>query len=99
MIRHIVVWKLSATDAAAREQATVEVERAFAGLADVIPEVRALRIERNVVHNDVNWDIALVSDFDSAEDLAAYQVNPDHRVAAAVVTARVSSRASIDYEF
>lgn len=99
MIKHIVFWNLSATDAAAREQAAQEIVDAFDGLENRIPELLSISIERNVVESDSNADLALVSEFESLEALDAYLKHPDHEAAAAVSRARVSKRNVIDYEF
>ena len=99
MIKHLVVWKLAATDDAARDLAAREIVEAFAGLESRIPQLVSIGIERNMAAFDRNWDLVLVSEFESLDDLAAYQAHPEHLVAAAVPSARVTERASIDYEF
>lgn len=99
MIKHIVMWKLKAADATARDKASKEVEAAFAGLDELVPQIVTLDIVRNVVHDDRNWDLALVSEFMDEGDLAAYIANEDHKKAAAVIIALAAERAAIDYEF
>ncbi len=99
MIKHIVLWRLLATDAVARSKAIEEVETAFSGLDALVSEIVTLDIVRNVVHNDSNWDIGLVSEFRDERDFAGYLANADHKKAGAVVSALAAERASIDYEF
>ena len=98
MIRHIVQWKLRAEDAEARAAAVAEIAAALEGLVPVIDELISLEVHPNVAYEDVNWDVVLVADYASVDDLAAYQVHPAHVAAAAVVRSHVTERASIDFE-
>ena len=98
MIRHVVSFKFSAVDAAARELAATEIVAALEALPAVIPEILAFEVGRNVAYPDSNWDIVLISDFASLEALEAYQVHPDHQKVVAIVRERVSTRSSVDFE-
>lgn len=98
MIRHIVSWKLKATDEDARARAAEEIAHALHGLSTHIPEIVDIRVSRNVANHDKNHDIVLVADFASLEHLETYQVHPEHIKAAGVVGARVSARACVDLE-
>ena len=98
MIRHIVSWKLKATDEDARARAAEEIATALHGLPTHIPEIVDLRVSRNVVSNDRNHDLALVAHFHSVEHLESYLVHPEHLKAAGVIGARVSARACVDLE-
>ena len=72
MIRHIVMWKF-------REGEEENVERFLNGLQSlygVIPQLKRCEVLRNVAAG--NYDAALVSDFDSMEDLEAYKKDPRH---------------------
>ena len=98
MIRHIVSWKLKATEPAAQAIAAGEIAEALEGLIPVIPEIVALAVSRDVSQNEKNHHLALVADFVSLEDLEAYVVHPAHIRAAGVIGARVSARACVDLE-
>ena len=98
MIRHIVTWKLRAEDAEAKAAAIAEIATALEGLVPVIDELISLEVHPNVAYEDVNWDVVLVADYASVDDLAAYQVHPAHVAAAAIVRGHVTERASIDFE-
>lgn len=92
MIRHIVLWKF-------RPGTEAERERFLSGLAalqGVIPELKASRVVRNV--GEGNYDAALISDFDSLEDLAHYKADPRHRAVSALCQSIRESRAAVDYE-
>lgn len=98
MIRHIVTWKLRAEDADAKAAATAEIKAALEGLVPLIEELISLDVHSNVAYHDVNWDVVLIADYATVDDLAAYQVHPDHVAAAAIVRSHVTERASIDFE-
>ncbi|MBR6678299.1 MAG: Dabb family protein [Oscillospiraceae bacterium] len=72
MIRHIVMWKF-------REGEEENVQRFLDGLQSlygVIPELKQCEVIRNV--KEGNYDAALISTFDSMEDLEAYKKDPRH---------------------
>lgn len=98
MIRHIVTWKLKAEDEAAKAIAAAEIATALEGLVSYIPEIISLKVARNIAYSDKNFDVVLVAEYATLEDLETYQVHPEHIKAAGVVGARVSARASIDFE-
>ena len=98
MIKHIVTWKLIAEDVSTKAASTAAIRDALEPLAGVIEGVRTLTIHANVAAPEANWDVVLLSEFDSIEALEAYQTHPAHMIAAGVVREHVSDRASIDVE-
>ena len=98
MIRHIVSWKLADADEASKSAAFAEISAALSVLPASLPQIRSLTVARNMAYPEKNFDVVLVADFASLDDLEAYQVSPQHIAAAEVVKARVSARASIDFE-
>lgn len=98
MIRHIVVWGLKAERADARAASIAAITAALEPLADTVPVIRSIRVHANAAMPERNRDVVLIADFDSVDDLAAYVEHPLHVAAAAIVTAHVGERASIDIE-
>jgi len=98
MIRHIVLWKLKADDAAAKAEAVAAIAAALEPLVGVIDGLESLTISANVAFPDTNWDVALVADYPTVADLEAYQVHPEHVKAAAVVREHTAQRATVDFE-
>lgn len=97
-IRHVVTWKLAAEDAAVRTEQAAEVARRLNALEGVVPQVRSISAGANVAYPDANWDVTLVADFDSIEELEAYQVHPAHEEVVAYVRSVVASRVAVDFE-
>jgi heme-degrading monooxygenase HmoA len=99
MIKHIVTWKLKATDESAKAEAYTAMAGALLPLASSVPSVLSLTVARNAAYPDTNWDVVLVAEYASFDDLEAYQVHPEHKAAGMIVRAHVAERASIDFEF
>lgn len=102
MIRHIVSWQLAAQDDATRDADAEAIRDALESLVGVIPEIRSLVVRRNVVPAEViagNWDLVLVGEYDSVEDLVTYVEHPLHQEAVAVVRPRVAARSAVDLEY
>ncbi|MFE6735550.1 Dabb family protein [Microbacterium sp. NPDC057650] len=98
MIRHVVMWKLASEDASERAEQAAEVARRLNVLDGVVPQLRAVNAGANAVPIDSNWDVALVADVESTEDLEAYQVHPAHVEAAGYIRSVVASRVAVDFE-
>lgn len=58
--------------------------------------LKASQVVRNV--GEGNYDAALISDFDSLEDLARYKADPRHQAVSALCKSIRESRAAVDYE-
>ena len=98
MIRHVVTWKLSSEDAAERASQAAEVARRLNALDGVVPQLLSISAGANSVYPDANWDVTLVADFDSVEELEAYQVHPAHEKVAVYIRSVVASRVAVDFE-
>ena len=100
MIKHIVCWKL-------KEQAEshLAIENAFKikslleALISKIPQIGKLEIGINEASApSTNWSLVLYSEFDSWEDLQAYQSHPEHVKAGAFVKSVTELRSCVDYK-
>ena len=98
-IRHIVMWKLSASTSEEREQQYLEIKSALEGLNGVIPEIRSLTVSQNVHKIGDNYDVVLDSVFDSIADVEAYAAHPAHVEAGKVPKSYAVARAQVDVEF
>jgi hypothetical protein len=98
MIRHVVTWKLAEQDAAQRAEQAAEVARRLNALDGVVPQLRSISAGANVAYPEANWDVTLVADFDSIDELEAYQVHPAHEEIVAFVRSVVASRVAVDFE-
>jgi hypothetical protein len=95
MVTHIVFFKLKDTSpasiGAAREK--------LLGMEGNIDLLRHLEVGVDVIRSDRSFDLALVTRFDSLDDLQAYQVHPYHAGIVVPYMKSVSAAvAAVDYE-
>lgn len=91
MVQHIVMWKF-------KEGADPsEFLDRLAALEGVIPQLRAMQVRRTLTPG-TGFDAALVADFDSLEDVAAYKNDPHHLAVSALCKAIRTERCAIDIE-
>lgn len=95
MIRHICMFTLKAEG---KEQHIAEFMEQAESLR-TIGEIRRLEVVRNDPRTPVsNYDVALIADFDTVDDLDAYQKSPVHLAFGEFVYTVRKERACIDYE-
>lgn len=96
MIRHICMFKLQEENKEANIARFVENAKTIT----CIPTVKNYEVRVNSEKaNPANYEVALIFDFESWEDLETYRVHPDHVAFGAFVRTIHESRACIDYEF
>jgi hypothetical protein len=98
MIRHIVMFRLAATDPAQRDADAAAVTERLLALQGVVPTLLDISVSRNVAYEGQNMDIALTAHFDDVAGVEAYQVHPAHVEAAQFIGTVRSERAAIDFE-
>ncbi len=100
MIRHIVMFKFKEEAEGRTKAENIAITKA---MLDALPEKIDLIRSSTVVTNSPdanqeNYDLCLISDFDSFEDLNAYIVHPDHKAVGAFMRPVRLSRACVDFE-
>lgn len=99
MIKHIVLFKFK-TDIPKdiRKQKLPEIKKSLEMLKTHIAELGYIEAGINT-NPEESYDLALISEFSSWEDLKAYVVHPEHQKVAAVIREILQERACVDYEF
>lgn len=94
MIKHIVFFKLKdrSPDKVAE---TVAVLRNMEGR---IPQLLSIEVGADLIHSERSFDIALVTEVASMEDLQAYQVHPAHKEVIAHINEVKELSVAVDYE-
>lgn len=94
MIKHIVMFKLA--DISKAEEAKERFNK-------VIENVKELKKGEVVINSKdadpSNYTISLLCDFETIDDLNAYQVHPAHKEFGAFIGGIKTDRACIDYEY
>lgn len=93
MLNHIVFFKFKAQHPEAAEK-TRELLLEMAGR---IPELKFLEVGLDVVHSERSYDLALVTRFDTLEDLKAYQINPVHVEVVNYINTVREAAVTVDY--
>ncbi|MBP1995252.1 Dabb family protein [Paenibacillus eucommiae] len=74
MITHVVFFKLKD-----RSPESIQVtKQVLTNLEGKIDELRHIEVGTDILHQDRSYDIALITKFDSLDDLKAYDVHPLH---------------------
>lgn len=108
MLKHIVMWKMKDDLKGSQKfDIALEIKAALEGLKEKIPEIinievgldGSLGVQECKCQGDAhhNWDICLVSSFESAKALKKYANHPEHLKVTDLVKANVKSRSCVDY--
>lgn len=94
MITHIVLFKLLD-----RSPASIEKARdVLISLKGKVPQLRHIEVGIDVLHSERSYDLALVTRFDSLEDMKKYQSHPAHVEVAKYLNSVKESSIAVDYE-
>ncbi len=99
MIRHAVIFGIRGDEGLNSIQKAKELKALLLTLVGKVPEIK--RMEVGINHPDApdgNAELILICDFDTIEDCAMYQINPDHVVVAKEIGKVKISRACVDYQ-
>lgn len=95
MITHIVFFRLSDRT----DRAIAETLEKLLSMDGKIPQIRQLEAGADIVRSERSYDLALITRFDSMDDLQAYQVHPYHaEQIVPFVRSICSSIVAVDYE-
>ncbi len=96
MVKHVVLWKLaeSAEGHSKWENAKI-IKEGLENLKGVIPCLKSVQVGLN--ENGGDFDLVLLTEFDSMEDLKAYDTHPEHEKVRAYVRKVIEQRASVDF--
>ena len=92
MINHLVMFRLKDKESIAKTKEVLE------SLDGEVPQLRSITVGVNVVDSPRAYDIALVTTFNTHEDLKAYQVHPAHLDVLEYMKKVVDTSVSVDYE-
>jgi hypothetical protein len=95
VIRHVVLFRLGATDADQRAKDAAEVRRRLETLVGVVPGLNDLQV-RPDLGVEGHWDLALVTLHPTIEGLRAYATDPRHLEVLAFCDTVVADRAVVD---
>ena len=95
MIKHIVMFKLKKD----RIDELHEMRKRLDNLQNTIDVIKYFDIGVNISKSPSAYDLVLVSEFDSLEDLEKYRVHPDHQKVLEYIANIKDSSIVVDYKF
>jgi Stress responsive A/B Barrel Domain len=101
MIKHIVMWTIKEGETSRMKfERMAEVKARLLELKAKVSVVASLEVFFNspLAPQD-NFDVVLVSEFNTWADLEQYKIHPDHVEVAAYINNVRQNRAAIDFEF
>lgn len=99
MINHVVLFKLKDYPAEEKSQVINELKTMLEGLQKKITELKYLEVGANYELNAKSYDLALISYFETLEDLEAYRIHPEHQKVVKRINETTAERAAVDYVF
>lgn len=97
MVKHIVTFKLTGTDAERREVAE-KFKAALLALPEQIDVLQSMEVGINENPAET-WDVVLTAIVPTMADVDVYAKHPAHVAAAGLLAGHKDSRACVDYEF
>ncbi len=94
MITHIILLKLNDSNA----EAVDNMKNKLLGMKGQIEYLKDLSVGVDFAHGGVSYDVAMIAQFDSKEDLNAYLTHPAHIEVGKYVEAVQAKVAAVDFE-
>lgn len=94
MIKHIVMFSLKESD-----KDVEKLERKLFDLKNFIPEIVHIETGRNFSKRKVAYDLVLITEFNSEEDLQTYIDHPEHQKVVEYINEVNEKLAVVDYKF
>jgi len=99
MIIHIVMFTLKDfAEGKDKSENLIIMKEKLESLIDSVDQIRKIEVGLNINTNPAAYDIVLYSEFDSDEDLDAYQIHPAHRKVSDFIGEISDKRVVVDYE-
>ena len=99
MINHVVLFKLNEYSDIEKPKVIAEMKSLLEGLKGKIEELKYIEVGVNYELNSKSYDIALITHFNSMEDLDKYRIHPEHKKVVARFAELTADRAAVDFEF
>lgn len=99
MIIHIVMFTLKDfAEEKDKSENILLMKEQLESLIDSIDLIRKIEVGLNFNSSAAAYDIVLYSEFDSSDDLNAYQIHPEHRKVSDFIGKISDKRVVVDYE-
>ncbi len=97
MIQHVVMWKFAEeAEGKTKAENMAWVREHLLALCPIIPQIKKLEIGEDIGGTDMSYDMVLIMEFDSMEDLHTYKIHPDHQAVSHYVKKVRVGRVTVD---
>ncbi len=98
MIKHVVMWTIKDShDGLCKTELANKLKTCLLNLQPLISQVKNIEVGINSLNNGKNYDVILISEFESASDLEIYAQHPEHLKVVEFVKQISTGRAAVDY--
>lgn len=97
MLRHVVMFKAKPMPAVEKEAGILRMKNAIDALQTEVPQVRFLQTGINFNTYPQAFDLVLISDFETEEDLEKYRNHPQHQKVMDVISDVIEKVHVVDF--
>ena len=98
MVKHIIMWKLyDFAEGFSKAENAQRMKQRLEELGRRIPQIQYLEVGINVNNSPDAFDVVMYSEFESLQDLQAYQDHPAHLEFKGFVSGIRSEKRVVDY--
>ena len=99
MIKHVVMWTIKGPDEGVDRKTTLQsMKEKLESLRGKIEGLKTLQVGINIPESPEAFDVCLITEHPTWQDLKAYQEHPAHKEVAAYIGQVRKSRAVADFE-
>ena len=95
MIKHVVMWRFKEENKAKNMET---FKQGLLSLVGIVPEIKSMEVGAHINEVSPGYDMALVMEFESIEDLEAYKVHPEHKKVSAFCKSIRQERVAVDFQ-
>jgi len=100
MVKHVVLFKLKPfAEGNSKHENALYLKEMLMDLSTVIPQLIKIEVIVNIPEvSPENYDLMLITEFKSIDDLKSYANHPDHLKVVSFISKVIVARAAIDFE-
>lgn len=98
MLKHVVMWQFKdSAEGKTKAENCAYIKARLEALPAKIPSIRSLEVGINAYPGAMAFDMVLITEFETKDDLDLYAAHPDHVAVSEYVGKVRISRAVVDY--
>ncbi len=99
MIKHIVMWTLKENAEGNTKEKNAElIKEKLESLYGKVPQIKKIEVGISYRQGIEDYEVVLISEFETKEDLEKYQHHPIHNIAAEFIGKVRNKRICVDFE-